>query len=790
MNSNCKKLLSAVLMAAMVLPAMSCGKTKESSKDSDSGKSITADNPWYEAKEYTVDLGLDKSRDVSYCYSEFIGGDEDYVFIKTTAEYSHPGRLYPESGDSVETVCMADRNTGETIKTIDLFKLLPEGCWPSGANYRKGVLEVTSSIYNEEQMTYVTKVIKYDLTTEKIIDESESEEEFFQKDTYDVGDYSLDVISQWTDDGNNYYKIDITSPDGSTKSAELKEEGRALYVLPILIPVSKTQVLAYTMADNDNLFYKIDLENGNITKQDPNDYAWLDLDRYYSFLIGADGNTYTTSGTGVFKVNTDKKCIEEVLNYSWCDINRKKITNLAPGYISADSILLCSETLSSGKFGFHDNLFSSSYTFVSLKKTANPHAGKQILEMYVPYGWVADAVYDKIVEFNNTNGKYFIEITDRYTQEYNIEYSEDQDETSMAVIDSLSNMGNKLAMDIINGNGPDIFYDAYYFGPLNYKDHLADLTPYIGELDKDKYFANFVDLSKTDGKIYEMPLAVGAYGIATDSSHAGKTGVGLTTEEYEKFLNETLNGEDILTQSQPYYFVELFNAMKNRFIKDGKADFTSEDFAVLAKFVKDNVRERALPEDYESDGEDWYSLTPAILTTSSDYWLYFENTERLIGDGILLGLPSSDGRGPIGTKPLSIAVSAHAADIDACGEFIKTLLSDDVQYQLGLDDYLPLNREAFRKAGLEAVEYFNSVSISPNYGPDGIAPKNRVTFTEAHIDTLEKTLLSCTGMLQEDPDIAKILIEEMPAYFAGQKELSEVAKIAQDRVQKVLGERG
>jgi hypothetical protein len=44
-------------------------------------------------------------------------------------------------------------------------------------------------------------------------------------------------------------------------------------------------------------------------------------------------------------------------------------------------------------------------------------------------------------------------------------------------------------------------------------------------------------------------------------------------------------------------------------------------------------------------------------------------------------------------------------------------------------------------------------------------------------------------MYTEDQAVNIILIEEMPAYFTGQKSLEDVVKIAQDRVQKVLDER-
>ena len=45
-------------------------------------------------------------------------------------------------------------------------------------------------------------------------------------------------------------------------------------------------------------------------------------------------------------------------------------------------------------------------------------------------------------------------------------------------------------------------------------------------------------------------------------------------------------------------------------------------------------------------------------------------------------------------------------------------------------------------------------------------------------------------MNSPDSAINLILAEEMPAYFLGQKDLDAVIKIAQDRAQKVLDERG
>ena len=112
-------------------------------------------------------------------------------------------------------------------------------------------------------------------------------------------------------------------------------------------------------------------------------------------------------------------------------------------------------------------------------------------------------------------------------------------------------------------------------------------------MDSSKYFTNIIDISKKDGKLYNLPICYSIKGIQTSPENAGTSGVGFTTAEYEKFLKGTLNGEDIISYGQAYYFAELFNNMSDRFIANGKADFSGTEFAELAKFVNDNVRERS-----------------------------------------------------------------------------------------------------------------------------------------------------------------------------------------------------
>ena len=99
-----------------------------------------------------------------------------------------------------------------------------------------------------------------------------------------------------------------------------------------------------------------------------------------------------------------------------------------------------------------------------------------------------------------------------------------------------------------------------------------------------------------------------------------------------------------------------------------------------------------------------------------------------------------------------------------------------------MNDQFVLNRNAFRNAGEKAIESINNAG--------GFNPTNKVVLTTNDIDRVENVILSCSRIDSVNSSISIILIEEMPAYFTGQKDLDSVIKIAQDRVQKVLDERG
>ena len=808
------KAVTALLAFSMVLSVASCSKKKGGNKGN-SGRKITDDTPWFDTVIYDVDQGFDQSREVEYTYSRFAGSDDENIVILTNGNYKLPDNIdwsnYNYSDYSFSVLSIVDRATKKTVKTIDINKELGPDDYAENARYRDGKVTIIYTSYDSTSWQSVVKEKDIDLKTGEVTDARDSSDPdsgVFQK-AFNIGDYTVEAAINWNAE-ISACNLTIISPDGSKKTVKLGDGRKSVYEVTSIIPLGDSKALVIAYLENGDAYYELDLKSGDTKETDSKEYDWMDTTMLYNTFNGSDGNVYYSTPGGISKIDIKAKTDEEMFNYSWCGINRNILTNLQIAEISEDSFLLLGEQYIMNPYTQIAGLDGSVFYMIEFTKAdKNPHAGKTILEMYSSYGYTDDKIADAILEFNETNSNYYIEVADRYKNvaEYDYNKMNSDDDMDAQWLNYSAELSNKLAMDILNGEGPDILMDVSSFGQLNNTECLADLSPYVGNLDPDKYFTNIADAAKVDGKLYNLPLCFSIEGIQTDSKYAGKSGIGFTTEEYEQFLKETLNGKDVISSGQSMYFAKLFNAMSSKFIVNGKADFSDPEFKALAEFVKDNVQERSTSWDEmntdENGGYSTYVLGGynvsenglAMYSNCGSYYDFFSGLEALNGSSAILGLPSADGLGPMAGNYSSIAVSAQSSSVDACGEFVKLLMSDNYQEEIASKSgYFVLNKEAFRKAGKAAIDYYNEkggVDLM-NYDQYGnqLPPKNKLKFNESQLDDLEKTISSCTFMNFEDAAINLILVEEMQPYFAGQKSFDDVYKVAQDRVQKVLDERG
>ena len=784
MKRTIVKAVSLVLAFSFMLAAASCAKKDKPKKS----KIIAEDTPWFDYKTINVDSGADPDRKIENIYQELAGADDKYYVIYSRGRYQMPPaneidyKTFDFNSYNFNVVAVVDRNTGKVVNHINLN----EGLDTELLTYEN----VDTAAYIDGKITVKTnqKIRDYDPLTGEVLNIGPSHAKDFTPTShfYKVGDYKIESEQIWDDYGRTSGTVKVTAPDGEVNSFDFKETGEDRYIQAV-IALSDTKVMIPVSTLRGYIYYELDLTTNKFTTGNEKDYKWLDIYHLGEITAGTDGQVYSCTSDGIFRIDAVKKNVEEVFDYNWCGMNRGLMRGFGFTLIecAGDKMIFIGQTK---PIAMYESTPRDFQIIEFTRASKNPNAGKTILELYSTE--VDEVIGAAIQMFNEQNGKYYIELADTYDTGDFVDLSlyenvNNEDDWNQMEIKAAAGKSNALAMGIINGEGPDILLNTDSYSRLNKSNYLVDLSPYVKGLDPDKYFTNIIEGSKTDGAIYQLPVCFALDGISTNIKHAGSSGCGFTLDEYKSFVKNDLNGYDLMMTGQAVYFSQLFSTMSDEFITDGKVDFSGREFKELADYVKDNVPERGLSWD-DIDNEAGYTAQHWLVRgVGSFYQSICLNCP--VKDATVLGTPSLDGRGPQFFSNFSVAISANSTDPDACGEFVKILLSDEIQQSLAMNDYFVLNRNAFRKAGTAANEYYNSGGQEVAYGSGVLA---ETKFTEADIDNIERIIFTCSKIKREDSDISMILIEEMPAYFTGQKSLDAVIKIAQNRAQKVLDERG
>ena len=792
--------ISLALIPVMLFSIASCGK-KQAGK---TARKIAPEDPWFDAKVYNIEPDLDTGgKEIDYSTRKLAGADDKYIVVFSQGSYILPdnNKEYFTSDYKYFLATVIDRNTGKKINTINLNQYLSGNGYVRDIVYLNGI--ITSSIYKEDENGGSLAEIDNDILTGKKLSERDlgsSFEVFGDKTRIQAGKYTV-LIGAGFDSTTfePYCSLDIYSSQGKECNVKIQKEHKELNTTFVILPLDDDKLLVpFTQtADKVPVFFEVDVKAAKAVEVDGKDYDWIDFKNIKSVFGSEDGQAYFATSVGISKIDMKNKKTEDFFSYNACPVNKERISSTEVVRCSDNNILLIDGPLSFSPYYLDGSTTAGFSIYDITKASTNPNAGKTVLELYATNGYVDQTISEAIVRFNETNKEYFIEVTGRYTADGVYYYMPDdsQDDVSNEMLQDNMSLNDKLAMDIMNGIGPDILIFTDDMGRLNNSNNLADLSMYLGELDQDKYFTNVINAAKTDGKLYQLPVTFGIEGIHTDSGNAGASGLGFTTKEYEEFLYGPLNGYDLDQAGQAYYFANLFNAMSDKFISNGKVDFSGPEFAELAEFVKNNVREKAptMDSDEMSNEKRFQNDSIARLVEYASIVMYLSGVNDMKGSRAILGIPSSDGRGPMLTTILSVAVSAQAVNVEACAEFAKLLLSDEIQTKYAVSDHFTVNREVYKKNEGLILDYCNGARGNQEFGIDRrtFEPvKNRMKFTEDDMSYLENIILNCSHFNSSDASVNIILIEEMPPYFLGQKDLNSVIKIAQDRAQKVLDERG
>lgn len=529
----------------------------------------------------------------------------------------------------------------------------------------------------------------------------------------------------------------------------------------------------------------IDLESGNISALDEMEYINVPL-RNLSYCAG---HLVTVTDGGVYDIDTDAGTCKMRLSFNCSLCNRYLASN-------ADLIYADEEHLLFDYRSRYVNATQIPYSLCTFTKSAEyPAAGRNILTV-ASTEELDYTIAEAIMHFNRESDTSYILFDNRYKANSKIDYEnvDNTDRKEQNTHKSYSEISDKLTMDILSGNGPDILITNGGNERLSNKDIFLDLSDYLKNesgISESDYFTNAIEASMFDGALYQFPIGFYVDGILAPGKDVDNKN-GLTFEEYKAMVDKICNGVDPLYDHQLLFSrseiaAKLFANSSEKFIKDKKIDVNNDEFKAILDYCKD------LPAQSYYEGKDVDSEWENLMTAKENMkvqpipvygFFEFEQFAGKFDDTVILGYPSADGRSASIASEIAVSIFSNTKDVDSCKKFLSILLSDDIQMSMFMN--IPINKNCARQIALNDIEETNK-HVADNEGQK--YAKTGEALDPALADRYIEQLSSATTSSFVYHSISIIIYEEIPSYLEGQKSFEDVAKVINNRAQKVLDER-
>lgn len=749
-----RKIICMLIVAVMLLSMTSCNKSASASDNSDPilkpgdqsyvSKNdfpdvVNADSPWYDAKTTTVE-------DVGTITRLFADPDSDTFILESLNDntFSKEYIVCSFEGDKRMTLGLSDLSNGDDwcIAYDAFFK---DGSWHFliGCQNNDWIFDLgDSGITNKQKLSFSFLKGQYYISEMR-----RSKDGFIIFSVNTENGHSTLVASLLDDDFNLINSINTVNADN----------------FPGIGAVIQCGEKQFEFYPYDNGNYVVDFEK--MTCSELEDEEWRKGIRSY---CSVNGEAYANYYNGVVRVDYENRQLVPVFDYNSCFLNRRTLSMTYLMSADPQKIVLGCEKGDMTMFGS----LGTDFEITTLTKAdTNPNVGKTILTVAsVDSGYqIPFYVSEAVMNFNMTSDDCIIMLVEDYDLN---RYSDDEIYNLFESVNASSQMSDRMAFDLLNGDGPDIIIGGYDIAMLHNKNYLIDLSSLSEEILKGNegvYFSNVFEACKEDDIVYGIPLSFTLNAIVTNQC-SKSSGQGFTFDEYKTFVSGSLNGSDPLFSynqgDRLSCFASLFSCMEDEFIKNGKIDLDNEAFRQLCAYVKD------LPSYYHSAGE---SVGTGCFFYGSEKYIVLHDSLNGLG---VYGYPSYDGRGPSIRIKDSLSVTTNCKDVKAASEFIKMALSPDLQREgVKIDAIIPVCKTALEARFKEEIDLFNEDST---FG-------SRLDYTV--IDEYEAMIASASGNSIFDQKIVILICEEIQSYLEGDRSLDELIPIMEDRCQTLLNER-
>ncbi len=546
----------------------------------------------------------------------------------------------------------------------------------------------------------------------------------------------------------------------------------------------------YITVDDDTLVMRCYSDDGNMTATLKPSTGELSLSRdsidaLDRFSIAQDGKSYAVDSEGVWQLNKDLE-VEPVFGFTDTFINANDASNGSVTYNKDGKTILFVE----------DSSLSATLTnytvYVITKAKKNPNAGKTILDVFVMSDSLSYSEAEAVMKFNSTNPDYFAEV--RFADTEYVIKSEDEN-------DKINSISNQLMIDIMSGDGPDVILDGASVDQLNNHEYFVDLNQFVNGsngIDKSQYFSQIFDNAvASDGALYQIPVSFSIGGVLAYKSDVAETQVGFTFDEYNQFVDLACNGKNPIAVNKLDYFSDCIARGYVDYMTDSKVDFNKPEFIALAEYTNENIPDKVEP--IEDDG--LFVIGYENPLADGPIYTTIENSETFVYQVCVIhepfgmygypGVTGNDGPTAYVNSSAAISVTIEPEMQNVAWDFIKTMLSEDVQMKEQSGN--PVNITAYTYNAEAAVGIMNEQYdsyLSVGMDETQLAADGMFRTDEAIVDYLVDIAKSVTSVNSIDTSIRIIIYEEMAPYFANQKSIDSVIQTLNDRVQTVIDERG
>lgn len=363
----------------------------------------------------------------------------------------------------------------------------------------------------------------------------------------------------------------------------------------------------------------------------------------------------------------------------------------------------------------------------------------------------------------------------------------------------------KLDMDIMSGKIPDImFFDERQ----DYEKYLRKgmFYDYKPLFEKDEDFKNIKILPSLLDAMTENDKM---YTLITDFY----IGTGFANQKYSKDSN-TLNFkdcDDILSAADLKYDtafgpIDNMGVLENGIIYSGdkfidldekKCSFDSEDFIKLLEFAG----KFPAKVDDGKFGDDPYALYrsgKSVFQFDKLYGFshYRDLKQAIIGEEIsFIGYPNDEGKNESVIIPGDrYAISAQSSNVEAAWDFIKRFWSVEYIQKRQFEYGFPVTEEGLEYAANNSMDYpyrrlyGGGKEYYQDIYPVGDEEIKLEPLTQEEVNKVSDFIHSVDKVSSYNEEIQKIITEEAPAYFSGQKSAEEVAGIIQNRASIYVNE--